>query len=706
MSMRDFVGSTECGEQNPVMRMVNQFTDDTTRRQQFEYAAAEEGLHEDVFGGGASSSASHEEVVRAHAHNQLGGFYDGLENLDNLDPSLDAFSELSLEDQERPGHFDALLQGPPRTMPPHARDQHLHHLFKSFIHSSRAQQGMMGGKLPDLNLSGIEKEKIRNRTGVLARQINPDKGMQGYVNAQLQNIGESLSLNQGPRGMHRAMERQGAASEGWAEEFMGKQRADEWADEFEGMHRHHGPREHEGGPWLDEFERFAAQERSWAEEFEGFNEAQYRDFSQVWNDVGAESWVNEFDQVKDSLSERVKYSHYLDSLTEEEAMQELRSLGQRMSNIQDPKLRSSKFVELMSQLGSGELTVEGNSLVKSEEGASSSTAGKDTLENWLSEYEEFKPPAQHSYDFSEFEGLEDMFPSYTGWGRLGEYEFQSNNPYSGQPAEEAFRKGIALFDRGELAESILAFEAVAQQEPTNTEAWRRLGEAHAENDRDDRAIMALTKAVQVDPANLSALLSLAVSCTNDSYRDQALNALKSWLQNNPRYKDLSAQWNGETSLETVTDMFIEAAQQSPTQPDENVHIALGLLFNLSQDYEKAIDCFRTALQQRQEDYQLWNKLGATLANSNHSKEALGPYYQALKIKPTYTRARANLGISYLNMEMYEEAARQFLACLAIQPSAKHIWMSLQTVFSRLERDDLLEKSLKYDVELFRGDFEF
>jgi len=33
----------------------------------------------------------------------------------------------------------------------------------------------------------------------------------------------------------------------------------------------------------------------------------------------------------------------------------------------------------------------------------------------------------------------------------------------------------------------------------DNEAWRRLGEAHAENDRDDRAIAALTQAINIAP---------------------------------------------------------------------------------------------------------------------------------------------------------------------------------------------------------------
>ena len=178
---------------------------------------------------------------------------------------------------------------------------------------------------------------------------------------------------------------------------------------------------------------------------------------------------------------------------------------------------------------------------------------------------------------------------------------------------------------------------------------------------------------------VGAWMSLAVAYVNEGQEMRALATLEKWIS--LAYPQLSLSTAGaqrENPWETsqrVIDLFILAAQAGPSARvkgqstelndvvDPDVQVGLGVLFYSNSDYEKARDCFEAALTARPSDFLLWNRLGATLANGGQSEAAISAYRKALELRPTFTRATYNLGVSCLNIGCYQEAAEHLLAAL-------------------------------------------
>ncbi|KUI62310.1 Peroxisomal targeting signal receptor [Cytospora mali] len=343
---------------------------------------------------------------------------------------------------------------------------------------------------------------------------------------------------------------------------------------------------------------------------------------------------------------------------------------------------------------------------------------------------------------------------------IEDYLFEDDNLFKDQA--NPFEEGVRIMDEGgNLSLAALAFEAAVQKDSKHTEAWARLGAAQSQNEKEDAALRAYQRVLQLDPNNLDALMGLAVSYTNEGYDSTAYRTLERWLS--VKYPQVISPdklsdpaemgFTDRADLHAkVTDLFIEAAQYAPDgeHMDPDVQVGLGVLFYGSEDFDKAVDCFHAALasselgiaNQRNQLHLLWNRLGATLANSGKSEEAIAAYEKALALRPNFVRARYNLGVSCMNIGCYEQAAGHLLAALDMHKtvekagrerarellsstgdggdvSEEHLdrmttqnrsttlYDTLRRVFTLMSRRDLSEKvTFGVDPEIFRPEFEF
>ncbi|XP_065811931.1 PEX5-related protein isoform X2 [Labrus bergylta] len=335
--------------------------------------------------------------------------------------------------------------------------------------------------------------------------------------------------------------------------------------------------------------------------------------------------------------------------------------------------------------------------------------------NWLTENEQAQIPSSVS-------------PHEKG------YYFHTDNPYKDLP--NAFEEGQKKSKEGDLPNAVLMLEAAVLQDPHDSEAWQVLGTTQAENENEQAAIVSLQRCLELHPNNLPALMALAVSLTNTGMRNDACEALLRWLRHNPKYKHLlkgKTQLIGspnsqrrmshvlnmgrhESSLQPeVKELFLEAVQHNSDSIDPDLQTGLGVLYNLSGEFNKAVEAFNTALSVRPEDYLLWNRLGATLANGDRSAEAVEAYTRALKLQPGFIRSRYNLGISCINLGAHREAASNFLTALSLQRKSGsrqqnhqvmsgNIWAALRIALSMMDQPELFQAANIGDLDLLMRAF--
>ncbi|XP_075477395.1 peroxisome biogenesis protein 5-like [Primulina tabacum] len=602
------------------------------------------------------------------------------------------------------------FNGPPQRV--------LSNFLHSFIHSNHGGIPFRPASLPVLGLSEGDKQCIRDRSSIMARHLFADKS-EDFIHAQVNSLLSSLEIDYDTKARSHVPGRFSELEEFW--------------NESQGMK----PRLHPTDRWVAEFTQNRAHDdpKSWVQTFE--------------RQHGASGWASEFEhdqfQIASVGSTRVANSSALD------AVEKSRMLANTLAQNGDPKFQNSTFHQFLSKMSRGEMIIEDNQIKPAaseyelqcrggqswadrfvnqqlthgpnswgDEFASEHEQHGLEENEWVDEFsklnvndrsEEFERQiADGTLDDTSADNLANAYDEYLNEQSAlklksetsrGVYVFSNLNPYVGHP--NPLKEGQELFRKGLLSEAVLALEAEVLKNPENAEGWRLLGITHAENDDDQQAIAAMMRSQEVDPTNLEVLLALGVSYTNELEQAAALKYLYSWLRHHPMYGAVAhPDQPANLYYADVARLFNEAAKMSPE--DADVHVVLGVMYNLSREYDKAIESFQTALKLKPRDYSLWNKLGATQANSVQSADAIFAYQQALDLKPNYVRAWANMGISYANQGRYEDSISYYVRALSMNPKADNAWQYLGISLGCASRNDMLEACDSRNLDVLQKEF--
>ncbi|KAK7157538.1 hypothetical protein R3I93_008893 [Phoxinus phoxinus] len=378
------------------------------------------------------------------------------------------------------------------------------------------------------------------------------------------------------------------------------------------------------------------------------------------------------------LGERVQDKEWTQEYQSGEELRQ--TANELLAKVDDPKLKNTEVSADSAESWVDEFATYGPDFQQAKAAVESDV---DFWEKLQQEWEEMaKRDAEAHPWLSDFDQM--LSSSYDKG-----YQFEEDNPYLSH--DDPFAEGVKRMEAGDIPGAVRLFESAVQKEPDNQLAWQYLGTCQAENEQEFAAISALRRCIELKKDNLTALMALAVSFTNESLHRQACETLRDWLRHNPKYRPILEQHEREKEREGVREkekererfgsllpealfsevqtLFLSAAAADPARVDPDLQCGLGVLFNLSGEYDKAVDCFSAALSVMPQDYLLWNKLGATLANGNRSEEAVAAYRRALELQPGFVRSRYNLGISCVNLGAHREAVEHFLEALSLQRQA-------------------------------------
>lgn len=194
-------------------------------------------------------------------------------------------------------------------------------------------------------------------------------------------------------------------------------------------------------------------------------------------------------------------------------------------------------------------------------------------------------------------------------------------------AADALAAGDDALSNGELDKALFYYLLTVRLEPTNADAFTRIGAIHESRGDRQRAVLAYQQAIKADSRHADALAGLGILLAKQRDYHESKRLLQAAVSEN---RDLA-----------------------------RAHNALGVLADLNRDYASARGHYQAALAIAPRSPMLHNNLGYSRYLAGDNGAAIAAFETALELNPNYSQAWRNLGLVYSRQQRYRDALEAF-----------------------------------------------
>ncbi len=267
--------------------------------------------------------------------------------------------------------------------------------------------------------------------------------------------------------------------------------------------------------------------------------------------------------------------------------------------------------------------------------------------------------------------------------------------------EAAFNLALNLDRSGDEAAGIALYQKLADSENASAESLNNLAAYYLAQGEDASAISLLERAIRLDPTYSTGYYNLGLAELRLEDFDKAVDAFSHATELEPSnfagWKNLGISYARKENIESALEAMQQAHLLDPADADTAVYVVKYLKL-LDRPEEAMTEVYRLSYDHGARNPLILRHLAQEAFAREDFESAVNFYQEYIKLRPT-PAYYFSLGLSLRKMNRFEEAKAAYLEAVKLRPSYSKAWLNLGYIHAFLNDPTSARAAFEKALEL-------